>query len=174
MLRRVSEEDCVVPPLTTPIPRRAALRVIGGTVLAGVALPVVLQACGSGATPTPASATLEIDPAALKPGEPVEVPFTLPASGSSAAISGSAWLVKEADGSVVAFDPRCTHAKCAYAWKAAASRFECPCHQAAFDVTGKVLYGPPPRPLDRFTSTEVGGKVEIQVPGDFSTPRPNG
>jgi Rieske Fe-S protein len=161
--------------LTAAIPRRRVLRIIGGTVLAGVALPAVLEACAPGATPTPVTATLAIDPAALKPGEPVEVPFTLAPSSGGSSVPGSAWLVKEADGTLVAFDPRCTHAECAYAWKAADEKFECPCHTAAFDLTGKVLYGPPPRPLDRFPVTSSsGGTVEVQVPGDFSTPRPEG
>jgi Rieske Fe-S protein len=160
--------------LTVDIPRRRALRLIGGTLLAGVALPAVLEACSPGATPTPVAATLAIDPAALKVGEPVEVPFTLAEASGSKAVPGSAWLVKEADGTLVAFDPRCTHAKCAYVWKSADAKFECHCHNAAFDVTGKVLYGPPPRPLDRFAVTSSGGTVELQVPGDFSTPRPEG
>lgn len=161
--------------LTAAIPRRRVLRIIGGTVLAGVALPAVLEACSPAATPIPVTATLAIDPAALKPGEPVEVPFTLAPSSGRSAVPGSAWLVKEADGTLVAFDPRCTHAKCAYAWKSADGKFECHCHDAAFDLTGKVLYGPPPRPLDRFpVSASSGGTVEVQVPGDFSTPRPEG
>lgn len=160
--------------LTAPIGRRHALRIIGGTVLAGVALPAVLEGCAPGATPTEIAASLAIDPASLKPGEPVEVPFTLAESSGSKAVPGSAWLVKEADGTLVAFDPRCTHAKCAYAWKAADAKFECHCHDAAFDVNGKVLYGPPPRPLDRFPIISSDGTVELQVPGDFSTPRPEG
>ena len=159
---------------TVAIPRRSALRIIGGTVLAGAALPAVLEACAAGATPSPAAATLEIDPAALQPVEPVEVPFTLSLAPGGTAIPGSAWLVKEADGTLVAFDPRCTHAKCAYAWKGADSRFECHCHNAAFDVTGRVLYGPPPRPLDRFAIVSSAGKVEVLLPADFSTPRPEG
>ncbi len=159
--------------LIAPIPRRRALRIIGGSVLAGVALPVVVEACSPGATPTPVAATLEIDPATLKAGDPVEVPFTLgPTASSPKPVPGSAWVVKEEDGTLVVFDPRCTHAQCAYAWKAADAKFECPCHTAAVAVTGKVLYGPPPRPLDRFPATAAGGKVEILVPGDFSTPRP--
>jgi menaquinol-cytochrome c reductase iron-sulfur subunit len=167
-------EPCHAPPgpsSAAPIPRRRALQVIGGTVLAGIALPVVLEACAPTATPALASVTLEIDPATLRPGEPIEVPFTLPASGGRA-VPGSAWLVKDAGGSIVAFDPRCTHAQCAYAWSKADGRFDCHCHKAAFDLTGKVLFGPPPRPLDRFPATPVGGTVTLQVPGDFSTPRP--
>ncbi len=146
---------------------------LGGAILAGASLPVVLEACGSAGTPAPTiGATLQVDPASLEAGRPAELPFTLPASGGSPAVAGSAWLVKEADGTLVAFDPRCTHARCAYAWSAADGRFDCHCHRAAFDVEGKVLFGPPPRPLDRFEVRAAGGRIELEVPADFSTPRP--
>jgi Rieske Fe-S protein len=160
--------------LIRPLPRRQALRIIGGTVLAGVAFPAVLEACAIGPTPTPVAASVAIDATTLQPLEPVEVPFTLIAPDGGAT-PGTAWLVREADGSLVAFDPRCTHAKCAYAWVSADAEFECHCHKAAFDITGKVLSGPPPRPLDRFPITSsADGTVELMVPGDFSTPRPEG
>lgn len=60
-----------------------------------------------------------------------------------------AWVVEYEDGSLVVFDPHCTHLGCFYHWDAEAWRFECPCHGGVFDISGKVLAGPPPRPLDR-------------------------
>ena len=62
----------------------------------------------------------------------------------------SAWVVKNADGSVTAFSPRCTHLGCAYRWEKDAHKFVCPCHGSTFSITGQVVSGPAPRPLDRF------------------------
>ena len=51
----------------------------------------------------------------------------------------------------VAFDRRCPHLGCPVQWSREHARFECPCHAAVFDASGRVLAGPPRRglrPLD--------------------------
>lgn len=154
------------PPLATPIGRRRALAVIGSSV-AGL---VLLDACGPSAPAPRGWVAADVDPSSLVAGEPVAVRFSGTVAGT--AVAGSAWLVSEADGTLVAFDPRCTHASCAYEWTDQA-RFVCLCHEGFFDVTGRVISGPPPRPLDRFGTRLVGGRVEIEVPADFATPRPS-
>jgi len=63
---------------------------------------------------------------------------------------GTAWVVKTADGNVLAFAPACTHLGCAYHWDTVKSEFLCPCHGSEFALDGTVLSGPAPRPLDRF------------------------
>jgi Rieske Fe-S protein len=42
----------------------------------------------------------------------------------------------------------CTHLGCQVRWDGKGARFRCPCHGGVYDATGKVLEGPPPRPLD--------------------------
>ena len=37
---------------------------------------------------------------------------------------------------------------CQVHWDGKGSKFRCPCHGGVYDATGKVLEGPPPRPLD--------------------------
>ncbi len=152
--------------LATPIGRRRALGVIGSSV-AGL---VLLDACNSAATPVPSGwVPADVDPATLAAGQPVPVRFAGTVSGT--AVAGSAWLEKNEAGDLVAFDPRCTHAGCAYEWTDE-DRFACLCHEAFFAPDGTVISGPPPRPLDRFGVREADGKVELEVPADFSTPRP--
>ncbi|MCA2001488.1 MAG: ubiquinol-cytochrome c reductase iron-sulfur subunit [Chloroflexi bacterium] len=58
---------------------------------------------------------------------------------------------------------RCTHLSCAVNWNAEAQEYICPCHDAAFDIEGKVLGGPPPRPLDKFEDFRMteDGRIEI-------------
>ena len=43
----------------------------------------------------------------------------------------------------------------------AAERFVCPCHGGVYDFQGKVVGGPPVRPLDRFETRVRGREVQI-------------
>ena len=74
--------------------------------------------------------------------------------------SDSAILVRSLDGSYHAFGQKCTHLSCPVYFERAHQRLECPCHEGAFDArTGHVLYGPPPRPLDRIELEIRDGEV---------------
>lgn len=48
------------------------------------------------------------------------------------------------------FHIHCTHVGCPVRWNLQAGRFFSPCHGGVFDKDGRVLAGPPPRPLDRY------------------------
>jgi Rieske Fe-S protein len=55
------------------------------------------------------------------------------------------------------FDIRCTHLGCPVSWDDKTEKFYSPCHGGMFDIEGNVLAGPPPRPLDRYTSRVQDG-----------------
>ena len=153
-------------PFETPLPRRRVLLLMGaGALAAGGGLGILLEACAG----PPITVKLDIDPASLVVGTPTRVPFTLVAGSSS--VAASAWLVKQATGDVVAFDPRCTHALCVYNWSGSTHEFKCQCHDGIFALDGSVVSGPPPRPLDRFPLRLVGNVIEVDVPSSFATPR---
>lgn len=59
------------------------------------------------------------------------------------------FVSRKADGSFVVFHNHCTHVGCPVNWNSGAGRFFSPCHGGVFDRDGRVLAGPPPRPLDR-------------------------
>ena len=71
------------------------------------------------------------------------------------------WVRKKSDGSLVIFEPHCTHLGCAYAWNQSTRHFECPCHGGRFDEDGNRIAGPPPRPLDRYEAKIVNGEIQI-------------
>ncbi|HLO34005.1 MAG TPA: ubiquinol-cytochrome c reductase iron-sulfur subunit, partial [Anaerolineales bacterium] len=50
----------------------------------------------------------------------------------------------------IAMSNVCTHLGCRVRWIAEKNNFICPCHNGVFDKEGKVLAGPPPRPLNRY------------------------
>jgi menaquinol-cytochrome c reductase iron-sulfur subunit len=72
------------------------------------------------------------------------------------------WIIKKADGSVTAYSPNCPHLGCGYRWIAAHQRFECPCHGSVFDINGKVLSGPAPRPLDTIGTRVENGRLLVR------------
>lgn len=152
-------------PRSTPVSRRSVL-VLAGLAATGTGLGAVLAACAG----PPVSITLDVDPAWLGVGTPREVAFTLvTASGNS--VPGSTWLLKTAEGELVAYDPRCTHGLCRYAWKTDLAKFQCACHGGEFRLDGTVISGPPPKPLVRFPVREVDGRIVVDVPSDFQTPK---
>lgn len=59
-------------------------------------------------------------------------------------------LVRYAEDRVVAYSQRCTHLSCAVVYNQESQRLVCPCHHGFFAIEdGRVLQGPPPRPLPR-------------------------
>lgn len=69
-------------------------------------------------------------------------------------------LVRKPDGTLAAFSQKCTHLACAVYYSAVQNRLECPCHEGYFSIdTGRVLQGPPPRPLPRILLEERDGVI---------------
>jgi nitrite reductase/ring-hydroxylating ferredoxin subunit len=69
-------------------------------------------------------------------------------------------LVRKPDGQLVAYSQKCTHLSCAVYYSKNNNRLECPCHEGYFSIdTGRVLQGPPPRPLPRIAITERNGQI---------------
>jgi menaquinol-cytochrome c reductase iron-sulfur subunit len=61
----------------------------------------------------------------------------------------------------IAISTRCAHLGCPVRYIQASQRFVCPCHGGVYDFEGKVIGGPPVRPLDRFQTRIRDGQVEI-------------
>jgi menaquinol-cytochrome c reductase iron-sulfur subunit len=61
----------------------------------------------------------------------------------------------------VAISTRCAHLGCPVRYIQASQKFVCPCHGGVYDSQGKVQGGPPVRPLDRFETRVVAGRVEV-------------
>ena len=76
----------------------------------------------------------------------------------------TAWVVRVPD-NIYVFDPHCTHLGCAYRWIEQEKEFFCPCHAGVFSLTGKVVSGPPPRPLDRYAyEVREGALYVVPIP----------
>jgi nitrite reductase/ring-hydroxylating ferredoxin subunit len=98
-------------------------------------------------------------------GQPVTVP------------EGKFHLVKQEDGSFIALFWRSPFRGCTVAWRedlrftdprvdprvtpSTHGWFRDPCHGATFDVTGRHVFGPSPRDMDRFPVEIVGDSVYV-------------
>ena len=66
-------------------------------------------------------------------------------------------LVRPDAETFVAYSQKCTHLSCAVFYAPERNRLECPCHEGYFAVdSGRVLQGPPPRPLPRILLRREG------------------
>jgi cytochrome b6-f complex iron-sulfur subunit len=79
--------------------------------------------------------------------------------------STPAMLVNTADGQWVALSAVCTHLTCTVNFDAASGTLYCPCHNGRFDMTGRVVAGPPPAPLEVFKVEVVGDDVFVSKKG---------
>ena len=61
----------------------------------------------------------------------------------------------------IAISTRCAHLGCPVRFVQAAGNFICPCHGGVYDFEGKVIGGPPVRPLDRFQTRVTGDTLEV-------------
>ncbi len=71
-------------------------------------------------------------------------------------------VFQDANQQVRALDAKCTHEGCTVQYVPGESVVWCACHNGRFDVDGRVLSGPPPRPLKRYLAQrEPDGSVTV-------------
>jgi len=104
------------------------------------------------------------DVGSLPNEQPVSLRFQLQRADAfiRQTVTQEAWVVKHSDDAVTVFSPICTHLGCHYDWLASANKFVCPCHNSIFSITGKVLGGPAPRPLDTLPSRIEDGVLYVK------------
>jgi len=79
-------------------------------------------------------------------------------------VSGKRVLVlQNAAQAILAVDAKCTHEGCTVQFLPGESASWCACHNGRFDLDGRVLSGPPPRPLPKYAAErqEDGGILII-------------
>jgi len=59
-------------------------------------------------------------------------------------------VIRLDDGDIRAFTATCTHLDCIVGYNRDKRRIWCNCHNGQFDLHGRQVAGPPPRPLDPF------------------------
>jgi len=123
----------------------------GGGVIGSVLYPVVRYL----APPDVAEATtLSVSAGnaqALLPNTGRVVPF-----GSRPAI-----VLRTSSGELRAFSATCTHLDCTVQYRSDLQRIWCACHNGQYDLNGRNVAGPPPRPLDPYDVNVSNGEIVI-------------
>jgi menaquinol-cytochrome c reductase iron-sulfur subunit len=99
----------------------------------------------------------------LQPGVPAELEAVFESRDGylQTMMTRAVWAVKKKSGEIRVYNPHCTHLGCAYRWNAEERLFKCPCHGGVYDIDGKVVAGPPPRPLDTLEYHVEEGKLLV-------------
>jgi cytochrome b6-f complex iron-sulfur subunit len=70
-------------------------------------------------------------------------------------------LIRTPEGKFVALSAVCTHLDCTVQFKASEGVIWCACHNGRYDLTGRNISGPPPRPLTPFEVNILNGEVYV-------------
>jgi cytochrome b6-f complex iron-sulfur subunit len=100
---------------------------------------------------TAGTVTLAIKPGDVKPNTGQIFKF-----GSRPGI-----LVRTSAGDLRAFSAVCTHLNCTVQYRPDLSEIWCACHNGHYDLNGKNVAGPPPRPLDAFVVNVRGAQIVV-------------
>lgn len=100
----------------------------------------------------------------LVPGRPRELRVyqTVTDGWMKATLAKSVWAVKQPSGEIVVYSGHCPHLGCGFRWNPGKEQFQCPCHTGVFALDGRVLGGPPPRPLDTLPAKVESGRLLVQ------------
>ncbi|HSE89306.1 MAG TPA: Rieske (2Fe-2S) protein [Candidatus Binatia bacterium] len=71
-------------------------------------------------------------------------------------------LIRTPGGDLRAFTAICTHLACIVQYRADLSHIWCACHNGHFDLNGKNIAGPPPRPLGPYVVNVRGDQIVVR------------
>ena len=70
-------------------------------------------------------------------------------------------LIRAGESDWKAFSAICTHLNCTVQFQQSSQQIWCACHNGFYDLNGKVVSGPPPKPLDEYDVHVRGEEVII-------------
>jgi len=75
--------------------------------------------------------------------------------------SKPALLIRTPDGDYRAFTAVCTHLNCTVQYRGDMHQIWCACHNGFYDLAGRTVSGPPPRPLETFQVNVQGEDIVV-------------
>ena len=134
---------------------------VGTFIAAAVGLPAIAYLIDPALKAGKADAWIPLGKVESFPvGKPTLVSFTRSKVNGweKTVTSHGVFVLRKSETETLVLSNKCTHLGCQVNWKADQNKYICPCHDAQFDIGGKVLGGPPPRPLDSYSGDQL--KVE--------------
>ena len=138
--------------------------VVAGTVAALVGVPALAYIVSPGVKLQNKEQWVTLGPiSSLTPGVPTGFPFSrrIQDGWVESTQSGVAYALTYNGQDVLVLSDVCTHLSCRVTWQSDNQEYFCPCHDGLFNIEGKVVGGPPPRPLDPFQSKVENGQIMI-------------
>lgn len=74
-------------------------------------------------------------------------------------------LIRTPAGELKAFSAACTHLACIVQYRSDINHIWCACHNGHFDLNGKNIEGPPPRPLEEYAVNVRGDQIVVNKKG---------
>ena len=74
-------------------------------------------------------------------------------------------LVKDTNGELKAFSAVCTHLACIVQYRSDVNHIWCACHNGHFDLNGRNVEGPPPKPLEQFVVNVRADQIVVSKRG---------
>jgi menaquinol-cytochrome c reductase iron-sulfur subunit len=137
---------------------------IGTIITAAIGLPAIAYLISPAAKTQAADTWIPLGPLDNYPiGVPTLFNFTRTSvNGWEKTVNSyGAYVVRYNETDHKVFSNVCTHLSCRVNWRKEPSDFHCPCHNGEFDIEGKVVSGPPPRPLDQYETKVENGNLFI-------------
>lgn len=72
-------------------------------------------------------------------------------------------VIKTPEGDVRAFNAICTHMDCTVEFRPGEKDIFCNCHNGVYDLMGRPVSGPPPRPLEKYRVKLEGDSGQEQI-----------
>ena len=146
---------------------KATTGIIGGLIGAFIGIPAIAYLIGPATQKDDRAAWIDL-------GELAAYPLNLPSLFQFTRTKVNGWertgmsygvfVVRQTDTDVRVFSNICTHLGCHVNWHPDVQHYISPCHDGHFDILGKNISGPPPRPLDEFQTKVEDGRLFIQLP----------
>ena len=146
---------------------KATVATIGGLIGALIGIPSVVYLLSPSLQAQDATDLIDLGPLENYPvGIPTRFDFTLTKVNGweRTATNYGLYVVRKSDSEVRVFSDICTHLGCRVTWHPDQEHYISPCHDGHFDILGKNISGPPPRPLDEFVTKIEGGELFVQLP----------
>lgn len=70
-------------------------------------------------------------------------------------------LIRTEGGEFRAFEATCTHLDCIVQFRPDLKQIWCACHNGLYDLHGRNVSGPPPRPLEPYAVNVVAGEIVV-------------
>lgn len=139
--------------------RRGFLATLGGICLVWVG--ALMYPVYRYLSPPPTGGSEKVGKTKIEKVRPEDV--AQPGQGKNGGYAGRGLIVLRTDqGELRAFDAKCTHAGCNVSF--AGDKMSCPCHGGTYDLHGRNVAGPPPRPLAELSVFEENGELFVDGP----------